>query len=430
MSNKILVGTQWGDEGKGKITDMLAETADVIVRYGGGNNAGHTVIVSDERFELHLIPSGILYPGKISIIANGMVIDPEALLKEMRGLLERGITLDNLYISETAHIIMPYHRLLDRLEEERKGDRKIGTTGKGIGPAYTDKVARRGIRVIDLLDENRFRRKLSRVLEYQNLLLERVYNYKTLKEDEIIGEYREYIKELRPYIKNTFLVLEEANRERKKIFFEGAQGTLLDIDYGTYPYVTSSNPTAGGVCTGAGVGPTIIDDVIGVAKSYITRVGEGPFPTELRDKTGDLLRKKGHEYGVTTGRPRRCGWFDVPIIRHAVRVNGLTELALTKLDILTGLKEIKICTSYYNDGKIIKEFPSDIELISDYEPVYESMEGWEEDITAVRDYKSLPDNAKKYIERLEELARTPIKIIGIGPGRKEAIRKPDKEERE
>lgn len=423
MANKIVVGTQWGDEGKGKITDMLAETADVVVRYGGGNNAGHTVIVGDERFELHLIPSGILYREKINIIGNGVVVDPTAIVEEMEGLSARGISLEQLFISETAHVVMPYHRLVDLLEEERKGEAKIGTTGKGIGPAYTDKVARQGIRMIDLIDPDCFYHKLQDALSYQNLILEKIYQAEPLKAEELMESLQPDINKLKPHIVNTSLLLEQAEREGKKIFFEGAQGTLLDIDYGTYPYVTSSNPTAGGVCTGAGIGPTLIDDVIGVAKAYLTRVGEGPFPTELTDQTGKLLRDNGHEYGVTTGRPRRCGWFDLPILKHARRVNGLTELALTKLDVLTGLKEIKLCVAYHYRGKTLEEFPNSLEILSGCQPVYQSLPGWTEDLSAIREYDQLPENAKKYVERLEELLDIPVKTIGIGPGRKEAIRK-------
>ncbi len=421
MSNKIVVGTQWGDEGKGKVTDMLASTADVVVRFGGGNNAGHTVIVDDEKFELHLIPSGILYPEKECVIGNGVVIDPVVLVEEMEGLAKRGISLDNLYISETAHVIMPYHRLLDGLEEKRKGQDKIGTTGKGIGPTYTDKAARKGIRVIDLLDEDRFRKKLEKSLEYKNILLERVYNEEPFSVEEIIEEYKPSIEKIRSHVRNTSLLLDKKIKEDKKIFFEGAQGTLLDIDYGTYPYVTSSNPTAGGVCTGSGVGPVQIDDVIGVAKAYITRVGEGPFPTELKGKIGEKLRKKGNEFGVTTGRPRRCGWLDIPVLKHAVRVNGLTEIVLTKVDILSGFEEIKVCTAYKNDDEVLEEFPADFEKLKDYEPVYQKFEGWDEDISKVREYENLPENAKKYIEKIEDMVDTRISIIGIGPGREEAI---------
>ena len=421
MSNKIVVGTQWGDEGKGKVTDMLATTADVVVRFGGGNNAGHTVIVGDDKFELHIIPSGILYEEKTCVIGNGVVIDPVALVEEMKGLEKRGLSLDNLYISETAHVIMPYHRLLDGLEEKRKGDDKIGTTGKGIGPTYTDKAARKGIRVIDLLDEERFRKKLKQVLEYKNLLLEKIYDEEPFSIDEIIEEYRESIEKIRSHVTNTSLLLDEAVKDNKKIFFEGAQGTLLDIDYGTYPFVTSSNPTAGGVCTGTGVGPVQVDDVIGVAKAYITRVGEGPFPTELDGEVGQELREKGNEFGVTTGRPRRCGWLDIPVLKHAVRVNGLTEIVLTKLDILSEFDEIKVCTAYKNGDEILEEFPADFEKLEDYEPVYESFAGWDEDISTVREYDNLPENAKNYIEKIEEMVDTPISIIGVGPAREEAI---------
>ena len=421
MSNKIVVGAQWGDEGKGKITDMLAKTADLVVRYGGGNNAGHTVIVGEEKFELHLIPSGILYEDKKSVLGGGVVIDPEAMVEEMEGLEDRGISLANLYISETAHVIMPYHRMLDALEEERKGDSKIGTTGKGIGPCYTDKTARRGIRIADLLDEGRLRAKLEKALDYHNVLLEKVYNAEPLKAEEIIKAYQPYIEKLRPYVTNTSLLLNEAHKNNQKIFFEGAQGTLLDIDYGTYPFVTSSNPTAGGVCTGTGMGPTTIDDVIGVTKAYLTRVGAGPFPTELENKQGEYLRDKGHEFGVTTGRPRRCGWLDIPILKHAVRVNGLTEIALTKIDVLTGLDEIKVCTAYKHGEEIVEEFPPYLESEIPYEPVYENWPGWEEDITEIRDYEKLPANAKKYIKRIEELIGIPAKIISVGPGREQAI---------
>ncbi|ADO78202.1 adenylosuccinate synthase [Halanaerobium praevalens] len=421
MSNKIVVGAQWGDEGKGKITDMLAQTADLVVRYGGGNNAGHTVIVDDEKFELHLIPSGILYEDKKSVLGGGVVIDPQAMVEEMEGLEKRGISLANLYISETAHVIMPYHRMIDALEEKRKGDNKIGTTGKGIGPCYTDKTARRGIRIADLLDEGRLRAKLEIALDYHNLLLDQVYNAPKLKVDEIIKEYQPYIEKLRPYVTNTSLLLNQANKKNQKIFFEGAQGTLLDIDYGTYPFVTSSNPTAGGVCTGTGIGPTTIDDVIGVTKAYLTRVGAGPFPTELDNEWGEYLRDKGHEFGVTTGRPRRCGWLDIPILKHAVRVNGLTEIALTKIDVLTGMDEIKVCTAYQHGEEIVEEFPPYLESEIPYEPVYEKWAGWEEDITGIREYDDLPENAKKYIARIEELIGVPAKIISVGPGRKQAF---------
>lgn len=421
MSNKIVVGTQWGDEGKGKVTDMLSRTADVVVRYGGGNNAGHTVVVNDEKFELHLIPSGILYSDTSCVIGNGVVIDPLVLVEEMEGLKKRGISLDKLFISQTAHVIMPYHKKLDSLEEKRKADDKIGTTGKGIGPTYTDKAARRGLRIIDIMDEKQFNNKLKETLSYHNQVLKKVYGAEPFRPEEIMEEYKESIERLRPHVINSSLFLEKAMKEGKKVFFEGAQGTLLDIDYGTYPFVTSSNPTAGGVCTGAGVGPVKIDDVIGVAKAYITRVGKGPFPTELKDKTGEKLREIGNEYGVTTGRPRRCGWLDIPVLKHAVRVNGLTEIVLTKLDVLSGFSEIKLCTGYKANDEIKKEFPANFEIMADWEPEYEVFAGWKEDITSINSYDKLPENARKFVARIEELIEVPITIISVGPGRNDAI---------
>ena len=421
VKNTILVGSQWGDEGKGKVTDMMAKSADMIVRFSGGNNAGHTVIVGDQKFELHLIPSGILYPEKMNIIGNGVVINPEALVEEMDMLEGRDVTTDNLYISESAQVIMPYHILLDGLEEERKGDNKIGTTKKGIGPAYTDKVARRGIRMADLLDEENLRDKLEKNLAFNNLLITEVYGGEAVDVDEIIKELRPFIERLRKHITNTSLLIDEYNKAEKNIFFEGAQGTLLDVDYGTYPFVTSSNPTAGGVCTGAGIGPADINDVIGVVKAYVTRVGAGPFPTELENEYGKRLREKGHEFGVTTGRPRRCGWFDVPILKHAVRVNSLTQIALTKLDVLSGFDKIKVCTGYEYKGKLITEFPMDQNIVSELDPVYEELPGWEEDISKVRDYNDLPDNAKKYVEYIEQVSGVKVTIIGIGPEREESL---------
>lgn len=417
----IVVGTQWGDEGKGRITDMLAKSADLVARFSGGNNAGHTVIVGKERFELHLIPSGILYPEKKNIIGNGLVVNPVALVEEMEMLQNRGISLDNLFISESAHVIMPYHLLLDQLEEERKGVNKIGTTKKGIGPAYTDKVARRGIRMADLLDEDILYEKLIWNLEFTNLLITRVYGSEPMIAEEIIAAYRPYIKKIKKHITNTALIIEECNQNGKSVFFEGAQGTLLDIDYGTYPYVTSSNPTAGGVCTGSGIGPVKIDEVIGVAKAYVTRVGEGPFPTELDNEIGEYLREKGHEYGVTTGRPRRCGWFDGAILTHTIRVNGLTQIALTKLDILSGLKTLKVCTGYKYGDQVLKDFPLNQNIVADLEPIYQEFPGWEEDISLIREYDQLPDNAKKYVEFIEELGGVKVTIIGLGPERDQAI---------
>ncbi|MFW5984927.1 MAG: adenylosuccinate synthase [Halanaerobiaceae bacterium] len=418
MTNRIVVGAQWGDEGKGKVTDSMAREADVVARFGGGNNAGHTVIVDDDKFELHQVPSGILYPEKLCVLGNGVVLDPEELVAEMEGLEERNISLDNFYISDTAHLIMPYHRMLDRLEEERKGSGKIGTTGKGIGPAYTDKVARRGIRVGDFLDKQKLREKLTKALDYQNLVLQEVYGSEPLSVEGIISDYQPCFDKLSSHIVDTTVLLGQARKEGKSIFFEGAQGTLLDIDYGSYPYVTSSNPTAGGVCTGAGIGPTEIDQVIGVAKAYVTRVGEGPFPTELENEIGEFLREKGHEFGVTTGRPRRCGWLDIPLLRHAVRVNSFTDIALTKLDVLSGLDQIKVCTGYKIQGEIVEDI-SDVE--EEYQPVYETYPGWEEDITEVRDFSDLPQNARDYVTSIEDMIETRISVIGVGPDREEAI---------
>ncbi len=421
MKNMIVIGAQWGDEGKGRITDMLAKTADVVARFSGGNNAGHTVIVGKERFELHLIPSGILYSEEKNLIGNGVVINPIALVSEMEMVENRGVSTDNLFISENAHVIMPYHLLLDQLEEERKGPNKIGTTKKGIGPAYTDKVARRGIRMSDLLDEEILRKKLMLNLDFTNLLITKIYGADPVSVDEIIESYRPYIAKLTKHITNTAIIIDECNKAGKGVFFEGAQGTLLDIDYGTYPYVTSSNPTAGGVCTGSGIGPVKIDEVIGVAKAYITRVGEGPFPTELNNELGSFLREKGHEYGVTTGRPRRCGWFDGPIHRHGIRVNGLTQIALTKLDILSGVDTLKICTAYKYKGEILKDFPMNQNIIGDLEPIYEELPGWKEDISEIRAYADLPENARRHVELIEELGGVKVSIIGLGPERDQAI---------
>lgn len=417
MSVKVVIGAQWGDEGKGKVTDKLAETADYIVRFSGGNNAGHTVIVKDEKFELHLVPAGILYPEKKSILGNGVVIDPIALITEIKKLKKRGITFDNFYISHQAHLVMPYHKKFDGLEEKNKGDKKIGTTKKGIGPAYTDKAARRGIRVCDLMDESVFKEKLREIIEHKNLVIKNVYNEPEFSFKDILESYLKAKEEISQYVTDTSRLLDTAYKENKNIFFEGAQGTLLDIDYGTYPYVTSSNPTSGGVCTGAGFAPTRIDDIIGVAKAYLTRVGAGPFPTELFNKEGEFLLKKGNEYGVTTGRPRRCGWLDLPLLKYAVRVNGLSELVLTKVDVLSGSEEIKVCTSYKND----KKNSSHTGIKKDVEPIYESFPGWDKDISGITKFNELPKNAKKYIDKVEEEIKIPITVVGTGPKREDAI---------
>jgi adenylosuccinate synthase len=386
MSAIVIVGAQWGDEGKGKITDYLARTADVVVRYQGGNNAGHTVVVMDQEYKLHLIPSGILYKEKQCMIGNGVVIDPEILIKELDYLQGRGIDTGNLRISGGAHLIFPYHKMLDAADEDRKGDNKIGTTRRGIGPAYMDKSARIGIRLIDLLDKEVFSEMLARNLAEKNHILDRVYGLPPLEKEELLENYLRYAEIIRPYLADTSLLIHEAIKEGKKVLFEGAQGTLLDIDFGTYPFVTSSHPIAGGACIGAGVGPTKIDRVIGVAKAYTTRVGSGPFPAELLDETGEYIREQGREYGTTTGRPRRCGWFDAVILRYAVRLSGLDSIAFTKMDVLTGLEKILICNGYRYKGELLKEFPQTLTVLSKCEPVYEEMDGWVEDITNITSY--------------------------------------------
>ncbi len=414
MSTVVLIGAQWGDEGKGKVTDFLAKKADVVVRYMGGNNAGHTVVVDDREYKLHLIPSGILYPGKTCIIGNGVVIDPAVLLSELEVLEKRGISTANLKISQRAHVIFPYHQRLDQVEEERKGKDKIGTTCRGIGPAYTDKSARVGIRMIDLLDREEFEVLLARNIEVKNHLLTKVYGSDSLDYDDLLESYTNYAESLRKYVTDISVIINDAIKQGKNVLFEGAQGTLLDLDQGTYPFVTSSHPVAGAACIGAGVGPTRIGRVIGVAKAYTTRVGEGPFPTELDDDSGAYIRKHGNEFGTTTGRPRRCGWFDGVVGRYAGRLNGLDYLAVTKLDVLSGLDKVKICTSYNYRGDIIKEFPASLKVLKDCVPVYEELPGWQEDITGIRKLEDLPLNARKYLDRISEVSGVPIALIGVG----------------
>jgi len=421
MSAVILIGAQWGDEGKGKITDFLAEKADVVVRYQGGSNAGHTVVVGNEEYKLHLIPSGILYPGTVCVIGNSVVVDLEILLKEIDNLHKRGISTENLRISDRAHVIMPYHRRLDEVEEERKGLNKIGTTKRGIGPAYMDKVARVGIRIADLFDPDFFRAKLEANLEEKNALFSKVYGVEGFAKDQIIREYALYTKRIKPYIADTSIIVNKAIDDGKNVLFEGAQGTLLDVDHGTYPFVTSSYPIAGGACIGAGVGPTKIKKVLGVAKAYTTRVGEGPFPTELFDETGDLIRKEGQEYGTTTGRPRRCGWLDTVILRYSVRLSGLTGIALTKLDVLDKLDSIKICVGYQYQGRILKDFPSSLKVLADCQPVYEEVDGWQEDTTSSRTYEQLPLKAQEYLKRIEKIVGAKIAIVAVGPKRSQTI---------
>lgn len=421
MSTVVVVGTQWGDEGKGKITDYLAESAEVVARYQGGNNAGHTIVFGGTRYKLHMIPSGIFYQDKICVLGNGMVINPSALIEELDYLVGHGVKLDNLRISDRAHLIMPYHLRLDQAEELSKGSSKIGTTGKGIGPAYMDKAARIGIRVGDLLNPKRFAEKLKRNLEEKNRVLEKIYQLDGFEFEEIYNDYLRAVERIRPYIMDTSVVLNDAIDEGKRVLFEGAQGVMLDIDQGTYPFVTSSNPVAGGVCIGSGVGPTKIHQVVGVAKAYTTRVGDGPFPTELHDEIGNQIREVGREYGTTTGRPRRVGWFDSVVVRHARRVSGITGLSLNSLDVLTGLPTVKICTAYRCNGEIIENYPSDLDLIAQCEPIYEELPGWSEDITKARSLEDLPLSTQHYIERITQLTGIPLTIFSVGPARDQTI---------
>ncbi|KUP09384.1 adenylosuccinate synthetase [Bacillus coahuilensis p1.1.43] len=417
MSSVVVVGTQWGDEGKGKITDFLSEHAEMIARYQGGNNAGHTIKFDGETYKLHLIPSGIFYKEKISVIGNGMVVDPKALVKELKYLHDRGVSTDNLRISNRAHVILPYHLKLDEVEEERKGDNKIGTTKKGIGPAYMDKAARMGIRMADLLDKELFEQKLARNLEEKNRLLEKFYETTGFTLEEIFEEYYEYGQQIKHYVCDTSVVLNDALDNGHRVLFEGAQGVMLDIDQGTYPFVTSSNPVAGGVTIGSGVGPTKINHVVGVSKAYTTRVGDGPFPTELANEIGDHIREVGREYGTTTGRPRRVGWFDSVVVRHARRVSGITDLSLNSIDVLTGIETLKICTAYTYNGEVIEEFPANLNILAKCEPVYEELPGWTEDITGCKSLSELPANARHYLERISQLTGIPVAIFSVGPDR-------------
>ncbi|MEO0012808.1 MAG: hypothetical protein RLZZ535_1197 [Cyanobacteriota bacterium] len=416
-----MIGAQWGDEGKGKITDLLSRSADVVVRSQGGVNAGHTVVVAGQTFKLHLIPSGILYSNTECIIGSGTVIDPQVLIEEIEQLKALGVTVDNLHISQTAHVTMPYHRKIDQASEESRGEYKIGTTGRGIGPTYADKSERTGIRVLDLMNSEHLRKQLGWTINYKNVILEKLYNLPPLDPEKVIEEYLKYAEYLKPFVIDSSLKIYEAVNEKKNILFEGAQGTLLDLDHGTYPYVTSSNPIAGGACVGAGVGPTTIDRVIGVAKAYTTRVGEGPFPTELNDRVGELLGELGAEFGTTTGRRRRCGWFDAVIGRYAVRINGLDCLAITKLDVLDELEEIKVCVAYEIDGGICNHFPTNASHFANCKPVYKSLPGWQQDTTGCRSLADLPKKALNYLKYLAELMKVPIAIVSVGPGRDQTI---------
>ncbi|MGL4572701.1 MAG: adenylosuccinate synthase [Clostridium sp.] len=424
MSAFIVIGAQWGDEGKGKMTDYLAEDAQVVVRFQGGNNAGHTVVVGDKEYKLHLIPSGILYDDKTNVIGNGVVVDPKALFEEITYLEGVGVnvTPEKLIISDRAHLIMPYHKVLDKLKERARGKNDIGTTGKGIGPCYTDKFERSGIRVCDLMHENVFREKLQENIDAKNEYITKVLGGEPLNYEEILMEYLALGDRLRPFVADTSVKVYDAIKEDKTVLFEGAQGMLLDIDYGTYPYVTSSNTTAGGVPSGSGIGPRMITNAVGIAKAYTTRVGKGPFPTELCDETGDWIREKGHEYGVTTGRSRRCGWLDLVILKTSVRVSGLTSLAVTKIDTLAGLEKIKVCVGYKFNGEIIDYFPASLEDLALCEPVYEEFDGWDDSVADARSYEELPENAKKYIERIEEFTDTRVSIVSVGPKRDQTMR--------
>jgi adenylosuccinate synthase len=422
VANVVIVGTQWGDEGKGKIVDLLAEHAHVVVRFQGGNNAGHTMVVGGEQFICHLIPSGILQD-KTCIIGNGVVVDPAVLLEEVDNLKNRGINIgeDRLLISERAHLIMPYHRSVDHAREQFKGDKKIGTTGRGIGPAYEDKATRRGIRFVDLLDPEVFAEKVHTILDEKNFYLKNYLSADILDAQEIIDQYRIYAQRLAPHVANVSVIINQAIKRGQHVMFEGAQGTHLDIDHGTYPFVTSSNTLAGNACCGSGVGPKQIDEIIGIVKAYTTRVGQGPFPSELFDDIGDKIQEKGAEFGATTGRRRRCGWLDTVILRNAVRLNGLTGLAITKLDVLDGLESVKICTGYEYQGEIIKDFPASLDVLADCQPIYETLPGWAEDITSLRKLEDFPPNARSYLDRIAELAETELHIVSVGPDREQTI---------
>jgi adenylosuccinate synthase len=421
MSTVVIVGAQWGDEGKGKIIDFLAAQADVVVRGQGGNNAGHTVVVGDKKYALHLVPSGILYPETINIIGNGVVFDPEGFLKEVQQLEAEGVSTENIKISDRAHVIFPYHKVIDELSEAARGAKKIGTTKKGIGPCYMDKVERSGIRICDLMDREVFIEKVTQQIEKKNEIIEKIYKGKSVNKEEIIEKYLEYADKIRPYVDDTTVIVYDEIIKDKKVLFEGAQGTLLDIDLGTYPYVTSSHPISGGFTVGSGIGPNMIEEVLGIAKAYTTRVGKGPFVTEQDNETGDKIRVAGNEFGTTTGRPRRCGWFDAVMLKYSARVNGMTSIALMLLDVLTGFDKIRICTAYRLGDKEIHNFPASLKTLSQCEPIYEELDGWTEDITGAKTFEELPVNAQKYVKRIEELVGVPVKIVSVGPKRSQTI---------
>lgn len=421
MSAVVILGAQWGDEGKGKMIDYLASNADVVVRGQGGNNAGHSVVVGDQKYALHLIPSGILNPNAINVIGNGVVFDPEGFLKEVDNLIEKGIAVDSLRVSDRAHVVFPYHKLIDKLAEEARGEEKIGTTQKGIGPCYMDKVERSGIRICDFIKPEIFEPLFRDRIKAKNLIIEKIYGGEPMDVEVMLKQYMAYAERVKPYVADTTVIVYDALREGKKVLLEGAQGTLLDLDYGTYPFVTSSHPTSGGFTVGSGIGPNEIGEVIGITKAYTTRVGQGPFVTELDNELGNRIRIAGNEFGTTTGRPRRCGWLDAVMVNYSKRVNGMTSIALMLLDVLTGFEEIKICTAYELDGQVIHHFPASLDDLGRCTPVYETLKGWSEDITLCETYESLPENAKIYIERIEALVGIPVKAVSVGPKRTQTI---------
>lgn len=421
MSTVVVVGSQWGDEGKGKVIDFLAREADVVIRGQGGNNAGHTVVVGDRKYALHLIPSGVLNPGTINLIGNGVVFDAEGFFQEVDQLSANGVDTSTIRVSDRAHLIFPYHKQIDRLMEEARGENKIGTTQKGIGPCYMDKVERTGLRVCDLMEPEAFREKAARLIAQKNLMMEKLYGAEPMDAEAIIARYLELGNRLAPFVDDTGVIAHEAVMSGKKVLLEGAQGTLLDVDLGTYPYVTSSHPTSGGFTIGSGIGPNRIETVIGITKAYTTRVGKGPFVTELENETGDRIREAGHEYGTTTGRPRRCGWLDLVVVEYAARVNGMTGIALMLLDVLTGFEEVKICTAYEVDGRIQKHFPASLELLDRCVPVYTTLKGWQEDISEAKSFEELPQAAQEYVRFIETYLGIPAQLISVGPRRDQTL---------
>ncbi|MHB9037480.1 MAG: adenylosuccinate synthase [Armatimonadota bacterium] len=421
MANVVVVGLLWGDEAKGKVVDFLSEDADYVVRYNGGNNAGHTVVVDDQVYKFHTVPVGVLHSNVTAVVADGVVLDPQIFVGELAALRERGITPDKVKISGNAHVLLPYHRILDSLEENSKGDGKIGTTGRGIGPCYADKMSRTGIRICEFIDPERFRARLSACVERKNAIITKVYGGEALDANAVYEEYKGYAEQIKPFVTDTAKLLYEASSECAHIVFEGAHASLLDIDHGTYPYVTSSHCVSGGACIGTGIGPTMIDRVIGVVKAYATRVGEGPFPTELLDEVGDTIRRCGNEYGTTTGRPRRCGWFDSVAIKYTAAVNGTSGVALTLLDVFDQMDTVKICTHYEIDGKPTRDFPTDVEVLKKAVPVYEEMPGWKSDISEVKLFADLPVETRNYLARLSELIEAPICMVSVGRRRDQTI---------